>query len=101
MPKREQVSLETLAVGTLPPRINQTIDELELTVEELVEWEQSKSPVRVTATKDEVRITVQIRVPTKKLVALISSLGSLLVFVVNFVYRHWAEIQSLLSTLNG
>ncbi len=70
-----RVSLDDLAAGKLPDRITKAINEMELTVEEVIEWESSKPKVRLVATVNSVEIGIRVRIPMKKLAAIFASLG--------------------------
>jgi hypothetical protein len=83
--KSPTVVLDELASGRLPNRIIAAINEMELTIEEVIEWETSKPEVRLTVTNKDLFVEMRVRIPIKKALAIFGGMGGL-----------WATIQSVL-----
>ena len=66
-PPSNKIELEKLIHGKLPTRIIQAIEEMELTVEEVLEWETGKPKIRVVATESDLQIALRLRIPIKEM----------------------------------
>jgi hypothetical protein len=75
--ERNEVSLAQLVEGKLPKRIRRSINDMSLTVEEMLEWVESKSPSHISVTKEAVTIKLYLRIPTKKLLIVLAGGGGL------------------------
>lgn len=73
------IHIDALARGKLPAHVNQAINEIELSVEELIHWEETKPNVWVQLTDDGLEFTVRGCIPLKKRHALISGVIGLMV----------------------
>jgi hypothetical protein len=82
--------LDELASGRLPERIITAINEMELSVGEMMRWETSKSPIHFSLTDGKLSIDIRIRIPIKKTIA-IGGVGGLLLVIVKVVL--WYLIQ--------
>jgi hypothetical protein len=71
--KENIVCVEDLAAGELPERLLSAIGSMELTVEELVEWDRGKPPLRLIATREHLVLEVTMRIPIKKVLALVGA----------------------------
>lgn len=88
--KTKNAHLDELASGKLPERIIAVIDDMKLSVEEMMQWETSKSPIRLTLTDGKLSIDIRVRIPIKKTIA-IGGVGGLLLAVAKMIA--WFLIQ--------
>jgi hypothetical protein len=86
----KRVELDELASGRLPERIIAAINEMKLSVGEMMQLETSKSPIRFSLTDGKLSIDIRIRIPIKKTIA-IGGVGGLLLAVGKLVI--WYLIQ--------
>jgi len=70
------ISLEELSEGYLPPHVIEAIDQIELTLADLREWENSKPSVSTKFKEGSLSIHINIKVPMGKLLLLLSLTGS-------------------------
>ena len=81
---RRKVGLDELASGRLPQRILDEISEMQLTVDEVIEWESSRPKVWLVVSGDELVVRTANRIPIKKLLKILggaSGAGGVLAFV--------------------
>jgi|SRR4051812_47253366 hypothetical protein len=94
-------NLDDLVVGTLPDHVISAIGKMELTVEDLQEF-NSKSPIfSIVIEKGyiviKIRIKAKLRIPTKKLIITIGSVVSLLGVITKVIVDNWATIKALIK----
>ena len=74
----QRVSLEEVASGRLPERILKQIEKMDLTVEEVVEWEKSKPNFRFILTDKQLDFMVRKRIRwSSKWAKIVSFVGPL------------------------
>jgi hypothetical protein len=88
--ENKQVRLDELAAGTLPPRVTATINKLDLTVAELLQWEASKPVVRLAISERQIVVEMRVRIPVKRTMALVGGAGGLLWIVLDVVLKLFA-----------
>jgi hypothetical protein len=93
----QQVRLDELAAGKLPERIIAAISEMELTVAEVTQWEAGKPTVHFVATEGELTIEIRVHIPTKKLLAILGGVSSLLWATTNLILRYLPALQTFLQ----
>lgn len=77
MSDRDTVSIDELADGKLPSRLIKAIEDTEITVDEMMEWYESRSKTRISfTTKKGLSIRINRDISTKTLLIL---LGAILV----------------------
>lgn len=95
----ELVHLDQIAADKLPERITAAISEMELTVAEMLQYEESKPTLSFAVRDSEVIIEIRARVPIKKMLAILGSASAFLWLATNFeIFRH---LTSLLALLQG
>jgi hypothetical protein len=99
----ESIHLDELAAGKLPERVVAAIQDVELTVEEVLEWEASQPSLRVSTTNGKVRLRVRVEISYPKLITLIvtvlSGLSGMVWTGVHFLSQHPAVLQALVDAL--
>ena len=90
----EKINLDELASGRLPERIITAIGEMELTIEELMEWQESKSTLRFTTAGEELIIEIRAHIPMKKALAILGGVGCFLWAAINFILRYLPMLQA-------
>lgn len=70
-----KTSIDSIVDERLPLHIKKTIREMELSLEELADWEDNKSPFKFLLNKDGLRIDIHLRIPTLKLIVLLAGLA--------------------------
>lgn len=75
-------NLDVIAAGKLPDRVIKAIDKLEISIDEMKEWERSKKPFHLEISGKKIFIEIKIHLSTKKLLAVVSSLVTLLWWVI-------------------
>jgi hypothetical protein len=78
--KHEQVSVSQEAVRWLPDKIQQGIRDIELTAEEIFEWESLKRPIRMVGTDEHLIVEMRIVIPKhilRKVIMVITGLSGL------------------------
>ena len=89
------VNLDELAAGRLPQHIIDALKEMELTVEEVVQWQDSKPNVRVFTTSDgKLLIETRVQIPLKKTVTIISIVAPILWGIASFTLQHIDVLQT-------
>ena len=82
--KPQIVKLDDLVTGKLPERVVNAVTETYLTVNEVMEWEQSKPEFHMTFTEGYLRISVRKQYSLKKLFAILGSIVATLWAIVQF-----------------
>lgn len=83
--EESKVHLDDLITGKLPERIITAISEMELTVEEVTQWEASRPPLRISLMDGKLSIDIRFRIPIKKMIAIGSAVGGFLLTVMQFI----------------
>jgi hypothetical protein len=86
----KQVDLDELVSGRLPNRIIATINDMKLSVGEMMRWETSKSPIRFSFTDNKLCVDIRVRIPIKKTIV-IGGAGGLLLAIAKVAV--WYLIQ--------
>ncbi|MBZ0302930.1 MAG: hypothetical protein K8J31_24505 [Anaerolineae bacterium] len=73
--KGVKVSIDQLSKGKLPERVYESIDSMELTVSEMLDWESSKQPTRILVTKQALDVDIHLRIPMKHLLLILVGAG--------------------------
>ena len=76
---KDSIKVGLLARGELPPHVTHEINKVELTVEELLHWEDTKPDVWAQLTDDGLEFEVRGRIPLKKRHAIIGGVVGLMV----------------------
>ena len=99
MAKRQTntVSLDDLVTGKLPDRVLAAIAEMQLTVEEVGKWERGKPAVRVSATTEELVLDVRIRVPIRRVLAVLGAAVGAALGATRFLARYGPALRDLLD----
>ncbi len=97
----QKVNLDDLAAGTLPKRVVSAIGEVELTIEEIAQWEASKARVRVVLQGNELRLYTRACLPLKKAVATLGGLTGLLWATAVVAAPYLPQVQDLLNAYLG
>lgn len=66
-------SLEVLAAGRLPKHMLDAIDEMELTVEEVSDWNLSRPPFRLMVTNSTLMVEINWQIPIAKTLGFLAS----------------------------
>lgn len=99
MPKAlPPTSLSVLAKGNLPKRVLNSIEDIELSVEEVTNWEQSRSPFRLTVTDNMLSVELSWRVSLVKVigfgVGLISGIG----VIIKILMPHIPQLLAIVAS---
>jgi hypothetical protein len=97
--KVNTVLLDDLVAGRLPQRVVAAIAEVELTVEEVADWQRGKPAWRLSATSEELVVEVQLRLPIKRVLALLGALAGAVFAVAKFAVHYGPAVQDLLGRL--
>jgi hypothetical protein len=92
---RRKTRLDELAAGKLPERLIESINQMELTVEEALEWQEGKPAVRIVGTEEGLRIRLQLDLPiNKKTIAALGSISASVGLLITFLLEnpHFWEI---------
>lgn len=97
MAKRDEqrISLDEVAAGKLPKRVLDQIEKVELTVEELVEWEKSKPPFKLVLTDRQLDFMVRKRVRWN------SKSAKIVTIIAAIVGSIWTYLGYLHPLING
>jgi hypothetical protein len=76
-----KVSLDELAEGRLPKRICKAINDMEIRVGEMLEWDASKKPNKLEVSREEVRLDIHLRIPTKHFLLILVGAGGVTAIV--------------------
>lgn len=86
----QSVKLDELVSGKLPHRITEAIGQMDLSVEEVIELQESKPDIHITFTDGVIRIEVRKQYSLKKLLAVVGSVvgatWATMEFVLPFIY---------------
>jgi hypothetical protein len=93
------VSLDDLVAGTLPQSVLAAIAEVQLTVEEVADWERGKPVWRLSATSDELVVEVKLRLPIKRVLAVLGALVGGAVAAAKLVVRYGPTVYDLLGRI--
>jgi len=93
--KSKSVTLEELVIGKLPDRVLSAIDQMEITIADVAQWEASKPSMRVMARDGRLVVDLKVRWQIKKLLMVIGGLGGFLWAITNVIVSNLPQIQAL------
>ncbi len=102
MPKGQRdksESIDQLASGKLPKHVLDAINNLTLTVDEVVQWDSSKPVVDVGLSDRKMRIRINLSVPLGKFIASTTATVGVLWTLVVFATKYEPIITSIISRL--
>jgi hypothetical protein len=94
---RTPTTIEELAAGQLPIKLLDAINEMELSVEEVVQWERSKPAIRVTFSERAVYIETRLKIPLKR-AAVVGSISGLILAVTTTILQNLDKIVAAFHT---
>lgn len=91
--------LDEVLVGKVPERLLDSVKEMNLTVGEMIEWDESKPRFRLVATEHGSYVVIRIAIPTKKTLGIVGGLVGFAWAFTNLMAQHLPGILSFLQGL--
>ena len=88
--KKQFVTIDELGTGKLPDRILEAVNEMEISVDEMLEWERTKPDFHASITDGSVSIEVRKRYSLKKLITVITAVTGVAATIIKFVAPYFA-----------
>jgi hypothetical protein len=81
---------DELGNGKLPNRILEAVSEMEISVDEMLEWERTKPDFHASITDGSVRIEVRKRYSLRKLITVVTAVSGAAATIIKFVAPYFA-----------
>lgn len=95
----DQVLLEILAQGRLPPKVIRAIKQTVMTAKEVGQWEISKPPWSVSLKKWMLSVEIHGHISLKKVLVIATAVVPPIVALVRYLVVHWDEVQVIAGTV--
>jgi hypothetical protein len=97
----QPTGLDDLVAGRLPERVIEAVNQVQLSIAEVSDWESSRPVFRLRITERILKLDVRLTVSLKKALALLGGFVGLVWVSMNVLGKFMPLVQELLAKANG